>query len=327
MAIDILNIEPTVISKDLKGKFVCIYSLPKVGKTSLACQFPKNLLLGFEHGWNAIGGAKAVDITKWTDFKLVLRQLEKPEAKAMYDTITIDTVGIAWDSCEQYICAQNGVQKISDIPWGGGYSSCKKEFESCLRKITQLGYGLVIIAHVEKRIEKRADDSEIEILGPAIPKRAYEIVNQLVDIIGYIDVTWDEEGNSERWLYTRKTPTVMAGSRFKYLAPKIKFGYQELVDAISEAIEKSEKLDGAVVVDKQQTIIEDKLSYSEIRSEANELWKKLIDLDVENSKVILKKVEMVFGKPMKLSEITEDQVDLFNLVLLDMRDMLQEQTK
>ena len=158
-------------------------------------------------------------------------------------------------------------------------------------------------------------------------KRAYEIVNQLVDIIGYIDVTWDEEGNSERWLYTRKTPTVMAGSRFKYLAPKIKFGYQELVDAISEAIEKSEKLDGAVVVDKQQTIIEDKLSYSEIRSEANELWKKLIDLDVENSKVILKKVEMVFGKPMKLSEITEDQVDLFNLVLLDMRDMLQEQTK
>ena len=327
MAIDILNIEPTVISKDLKGKFVCIYSLPKVGKTSLACQFPKNLLLGFEHGRNAIGGAKAVDITKWTDFKLVLRQLEKPEAKAMYDTITIDTVGIAWDSCEQYICAQNGVQKISDIPWGGGYSACKKEFESCLRKITQLGYGLVIIAHVEKRIEKRADDSEIEILGPAIPKRAYEIVNQLVDIIGYIDVTWDEEGNSERWLYTRKTPTVMAGSRFKYLAPKIKFGYQELVDAISEAIEKSEKLDGAVVVDKQQTIIEDKLSYSEIRSEANELWKKLIDLDVENSKVILKKVEMVFGKPMKLSEITEDQVDLFNLVLLDMRDMLQEQTK
>ena len=104
------------------------------------------------------------------DFKLILRQLEKPEAKAMYDTITIDTIGIAWDACEQYICAQNGVQKISDIPWGGGYSACKKEFESCLRKITQLGYGLVIIAHVERRIEKRADDSEVEILGPAIPK-------------------------------------------------------------------------------------------------------------------------------------------------------------
>ena len=326
MAIDILNIQPSVISRDLKGKFVCIYSLPKVGKTSMACQFPKNLLLGFEHGWNAIGGVKAIDVTKWADFKLILRQLEKPEAKSMYDTITIDTIGIAWDACEQYICAQNGVQKIADIPWGGGYSACKKEFESCLRKITQLGYGLVIIAHVERRIEKRADDSEVEILGPAIPKRAYEIVNQLVDIIGYIDVSWDEEGNTERWLYTRKTPTVMAGSRFKYLAPKIKFGYQELVDAIAEAIEKSEKIDGAKVVDKQENIIEETLSFNEVRNEAMELWNKLIELDPENSKIILKKVEMVFGRTMKLSEITEDQVDLFNLVVLDMRDLLKEQT-
>ena len=326
MALDILNIQPSVISRDLKGKFVCIYSLPKVGKTSMACQFPKNLLLGFEHGWNAIGGVKAIDVTKWADFKLILRQLEKPEAKTMYDTITIDTIGIAWDACEQYICAQNGVQKIADIPWGGGYSACKKEFESCLRKITQLGYGLVIIAHVERRIEKRADDSEVEILGPAIPKRAYEIVNQLVDIIGYIDITWDEEGNSERWLYTRKTPTVMAGSRFKYLAPKIKFGYQELVDAIAEAIEKSEKIDGAKVVDKQENIIEETLSFNEVRNEAMGLWNKLIELDPENSKIILKKVEMVFGRAMKLSEITEDQVDLFNLVVLDMRDLLKEQT-
>ena len=280
--------------------------------------------MAFEKGYNAIGGAKPVDIMKWSDFKLVLRQLEKPEARQLYDTVTIDTVGLAWDMCEQFTCAQNGVQKIGDIPWGGGYSACKKEFESCLRKITQLGFGLVVIAHVDKRTEKRADDSEVEILGPAIPKRAYEIVNQLVDIIGYIDVSWDEEGNSERWLYTRKTPTVMAGSRFKYLAPKIKFGYQELVNAISEAIDKSEKLDGAVVVETIDQKIEESLDYKAIRAEASELWQTLVGKDEENATIILKKVEMIFGRPMKLSEITEDQVDLFNLVLLDMKDMLSD---
>ena len=290
----------------------------------MACQFPKNLLCAFEKGYNAIAGVRPIDITKWSDFKLVLRQLEKPEARQMYDTVTLDTIGIAWEMCEQFICAQNGVQKIADIPWGGGYSACKKEFEACLRKITQLGFGLVIIAHVDKRVEKRADDDEVEILGPAIPKRAYEIVNQLVDIIGYIDVTWDEEGNSERWLYTRKTPTVMAGSRFKYLAPKIKFGYNELVTAISDAIDKSEKLDGAVVVDTIEQVIEEKLDYKAIRAEASELWKKLVEKDEENAAIILKKVEMIFGRPMKLSEITEDQVDLFNLVVLDMKDMLED---
>lgn len=255
------------------------------------------------------------------DFKLILRQLEQSAAKEMYDTITIDTIGIAWQMCEDYICQQNGVQKISEIPWGGGYSACRKEFENSLRKITQLGYGLLIIAHVDKRIEKRSDDSDVEILGPAIPSRAYQIVNQLVDIIGYIDVTWDENGNSERWLYTRKTPTVMAGSRFKYLPGKIKFGYQELVDAIGDAIDKSQQLDSAEVVDKTTPILEEKLDYNKIREEASAIWKELVAVNPENAKIILKKVEMIFGRQMKLSEITEDQVDLFNLVLLDMRDL------
>lgn len=288
----------------------------------MAAQFPKNLLLGFEHGWNALPGIKAIDITRWADFKMVLRQLERPEAREMYDTITIDTVGIAWEMVEAFTCQQNGVQKIGDIPWGGGYTAAKKEFENCLRKITQLGYGLVIIAHVEKRIEKRADNDEVEILGPAIPKRAYEIVNQLVDIIGYIDVTWNEQGNSERWLYTRKTPTVMAGSRFPYLASKIKFGYRELVEAINDAIDKQQKEDGAVVVDKVEAKPKEVLDFKTVREHARELWTALVERDADNADIILKKIEMVFGRKMKMSEVTEDQVDLLNLVVLDMEDML-----
>ena len=319
--IDILNLEPTKISRDLKGKYICIYGLPKVGKTTLACQFPKNLLLGFEHGWNAIAGAKAVDITKWSDFKMVLRQLEKPEAKEMYDTITIDTVGIAWELAEQYVCAQHGVQKISDIPWGQGYKDLAKEFENSLRKITQLGYGLVIIAHVDKRVETIGEDNEVEILGPAIPKRAYAIVNQLVDIIGYIAVTWNEKGESERWLYTRKTPTIMAGSRFPYLAEKIKFGYAELTEALNEAIDKAEALDGATVVDRSAPVMDTELNYDEIRKEAAELWSKLVTADEKNAEIILKKVEMYFNRKMKLSEITENQVEPFYSVLLEMREM------
>ena len=204
----------------------------------------------------------------------------------------------------------------------GGYTAAKKEFENCLRKITQLGYGLVIIAHVEKRIEKRADNDEVEILGPAIPKRAYDIVNHLVDIIGYIDVTWDEQGNSERWLYTRKTPTIMAGSRFPYLAPKIKFGYRELAEAINDAIDKQQKEDGAVVVDKVEVKQKEILDFKKVRERARELWTALVEKNADNADIILKKIEMVFGHRMKMSEVTEDQVDLLNLVVLDMEDML-----
>lgn len=48
--VDILSIEPTSISRDLKNKFVLVYALPKVGKTSFAAEFPKNLMLAFEKG-------------------------------------------------------------------------------------------------------------------------------------------------------------------------------------------------------------------------------------------------------------------------------------
>lgn len=322
MAINILDIKPSVISRDLRGKYVLLYGKAKSGKTTAASQFPKALLCAFEKGYNAIGGIMAQDIVKWTDFKVVLRQLEKPEAHDKFETIIIDTVSIAWDLCEQFVCAQNGVQSISDIPWGRGFTACKKEFEGSIRKITQLGYGVVLIAHNATRIEKTADGSELEIISPELPKRAAEICNGIVDIIGYIGNVY-ENGENVRYLYTRETPTLFAGSRFKYLAPKIKFGYQELVDAISEAIEKAEKLDGATVVDHEVAKVEEKRSFEAVQSEAKELWAKLIAADPENAKRIGKKVELIFGKPMKLSEITEDQQDLFELVILDMKEMVK----
>lgn len=324
MAIDLLNIQPTVISRDLRGKYVLLYGKAKSGKTSAAVQFPKSLLLGFERGYNALGGVRAVDILKWSDYKTVLRQLEKPEVKEMYSTIIIDTISIAWDYCEQFICVQNGVQKIGDIPWGGGYSAAKKEFESSLRKITMLGYGLVLIAHSVSHLEKPDNDkdAEVEIIGPDLPKRAAEICNGLVDIIGYIGGEYNENGEFVRYLYTRSTPTLFAGSRFKYLAPKIPFGYTELVNAIADAINKSEQLDGVTVVDTAAiTPTEEKLDFKAVRAEAQELWSKLVSENEENATIILKKIEMTMGHRMKLSEFTEDQVSLLDLIVQEMRDM------
>ena len=82
---------------------------------------------------------------------------------------------------------------------------------------------------------------------------------------------------------------------------------------------------GATVVDTAPIDLTEKLDYDVIRAEANDLWRKLVDKNPENAPRILKRVEMIFGRKIKLSEIMEDQVDLFNLVVLDMRDMCKEQ--
>lgn len=320
MAVDLLNIKPSVVSRDLRGRYVLLYGKEKSGKTTAATSFPNSLLLAFEKGYNALGNIYAQDIDKWSTFKLVLRQLENPEVQKKFSTIIIDTVSIAYDMVETYICQQNGVQRISEVPWGQGFTAAKKEFENALRRITFLNYGLVLIAHNSTRTEKGADGSDIEIIYPDLPKRAAEICNGLVDIIGYIGTEF-HDGKAERYLYTRETPTLFAGSRYKYLRDKIPFSYENLVNAISDAVDEAEQRDGITVVDKEEKVVEEKLDYNKIREEASNIWKELVAINPENAKIILKKVEMIFGRQMKLSEITEDQVDLFNLVLLDMRDL------
>ena len=318
--IDILAIQPQVISRDLRSKYLLLAGAPKIGKTEFCTMAPDALVLAFEIGTNARPGAMIQKIDTWSTFKLVLRQLEKPEAKEKFSTICIDTVAIAYDLCEQFICAQNGVQKIGDIPYGGGYAALSKEFDSALRKITMMGYGLIMTCHLKENAD---EDGKVVGYKPDLNNRCLKIVNGLVDIIGVITQTWNEQGESQRWIQTRSTPTIVAGSRYKYLAPRIPFGYHEFLDALGKAIDKEQE-NGAIVTDTAPIDTFEKLDYKTIRAEASDLWQRLIERDPENAPVILKKVEMIFGRPMKLSEITEDQVDLFNLVVLDMRDMLND---
>lgn len=317
MGIDLLNLKPSVISKDLREKYLLLAGAPKIGKTEFCSLAPDALILAFEMGTNARPGVLVQPIEKWTDFKLALRQLEKPEAKEKFATICIDTVGIAYDLCEKFICQQAGVQKIGDIPYGGGYSALSKEFETSLRKITMLGYGLIMTCHLK---ENTNSDGDVIGYKPDLNNRCLKIVNGLVDIIGVITQSWNEKGESERWIQTRATPTITAGSRFRYLEPKIRFGYQEFVDALARAIEAEEK-HGAVVVETTEKNTEEKVDFNTLRKEAQELWTELVGKDEENAVIILKKIEIIMGRKMKLSEFTEDQADLMALVVAEMREM------
>ena len=55
---------------------------------------------------------------KWPDLKMAVKQLKDPKAHDYYDTVTIDTISIAADLCEKYICAREGVSRINEVPYG-----------------------------------------------------------------------------------------------------------------------------------------------------------------------------------------------------------------
>ena len=317
--LNLLDLQPTTISRDLRNKYVLLYGKPKVGKTSFAAQCPNNLIFSFEKGVNFLPGVYAADVPKWTDFKALLKQLDKEEVKQKFHTVTIDTVSIAWNLCEQYICSQNNVRAIGDIAWGRGYALLKDEFSNALRQISMMGYGIILITHAKIAVKKTDDDDTVECISPNIPERAQDIVNALVDIIGYIDAQFEDDGvTSRRTLVTRGTSTIVAGSRLKYLEPRIPFGYTELVNSIGVAIEKQARLDNAVVTDNDtaQAVIA-KRPFEETVAEAREIWTRLVEQ--EKTDLVAPKIEELFGQQVRLSEIPESQQDIFELLIEEMR--------
>lgn len=319
---DLKNIQPQTLNRTLSGRTLLLAARPKFGKTTFCAASPKTLILATEKGYSAQPGAYIQDISTWSDFKLALRQLADSEVKEKFDNIAVDTVGWAWDLCTQFICARAGVQTIGDIEWGRGYAERDTEFKNSLRQITMMGYGLILTCHMKERIAGEEGKEQI-FLSPELDKRCLPIVNALVDIIGIGYEEWDDKKQSHRYLITRSTPTIQAGSRFKYLAPKIDFTYDAVAEAVKNAVDEEEK-HGAIVVDTVDKQIEEKKSYDELMEEARELWSKLIGTDDPNNNMprVMKKIEMIFGRPTKLSEVTEDQSDLLNLVILEMQDML-----
>ena len=89
-----------------------------MGKTTLLSKLPHSLILAFEAGTNALNNAYVQPIKKWTDAKNVLRELRKEAVQEKFHFIGVDTCDIAWSLCEKYICQQNQVQNLGDIPWG-----------------------------------------------------------------------------------------------------------------------------------------------------------------------------------------------------------------
>ena len=321
--IDLLNLQPTQISKDLKGKFLLVYGEHKCGKTTLLSQLPKSLILAFEAGTNALNKAYVQPIEKWTDFKMVLKQLKNPQIQEKFDFVGIDTADIAWDLCVKYICAQNNVENLGDIAWGKGFDMCKKEYAEAFRQIALLGYGICFVSHsTEKTFKDEKGEDYIRIV-PALPNRPYDIVNKMVDIIGYIRNIKNQEGDQKTFLFFRGDDRFLAGARFKYIVPRVEFTYENLANAIYDAVDKQAQQDGTIATNELNSFYKEKAgrSYSEAMAEAKELWVKLTEGNEENALKILEIVEKVLGRRMKISEITESQLDLLEFVITEMKEL------
>lgn len=329
MAINLLGIQPHKVSRDLSGYITFIYGPPKTGKTTLATQMPSPLLLAFEKGYNAIPGIIAQDVTTWGEMKQIFRELKKPEVQAVYKSIIVDTVDIAADLCQKYICSQLGIDDMGEGGWvKNSWSKYKKEFEDVFRGLTMMGYAVVFISHSTTNNIKDASGRDIGTeTKPSTQSSALKIIENMADLYGYAHGVAQEDGTTKMKL-TLRSPGgsgISCGCRFKYISPEIDFNYDSLAKALTEAIDKEAgEHDNKYVTDERETAsIVKEYDFDEYMKKFEEDVGILMGKDQDYyAPRITQIVEKYLGKGKKMSGVTRDQAELVYLVVTEIEDDL-----
>ncbi len=320
--IDLLNLEPQQISRNLKGKMGLIYGSPGCGKTTFASKFDKALICGFEQGTNALHNVYVQPVKTWSDWKQMVGQLiKKKELQERFSTLVIDTADEAFKLCERWTCSQYGVETVKDIAgYGGGYKILDDNFITSFRDLAFAGYGLLFISHETEKPYKNDKGEEYMKIVPALANRPFNLINKMVDIIGYIrDIPIEVNGNVERkrFMFLRGDDRFLTKSRFKYIVPKIELNYDDYVNAIYNAIDKQVEVEGGAATNEENPFLV--RSFDELMEEAKEVWSRLVNKGLSNK--ALEILEKEFGKPIKFSEILPEQKEIFERALFEIKEI------
>lgn len=333
MAIDIFNIKPNVVTRDLSGKSFLIYGERKSGKTTNACKFPKPILLGFEKGYGFLDGIIAQPINSWKEALDVKKQLlkdaesaEKENRDTVFKSVIVDTIDIAYDLCEKYIVDKEGVDYLDETEKMRGYRALSREYDKFFQEIVKAGYTLICISHATtKQIKENGEKYDKTI--PTVPDRGFLVVSRLVDVCAYASYESDEQGSIHSMLTLRGNKHLEAGSRSPYMSEKIPFTYEALRDDMAHAIDM-QKEHGATVVNEEVNLFKDnedkseKVDFDDLVAEIGKHAKALYAAEKTND--YKKIVAEYLGKGKNVKDCDESQTDMLLLILDDLKDYCAE---
>lgn len=288
-----------------------------MGKTTLATQMEKSLLLAFEVGYNALPGVIAQDVTSWAEMRQIFRELKKPEVKEAFNAIVVDTIDVAFDKCKKYICQKNNIEELGDLAYGKGWSQVKDEFNDIFRSLTQLGYAVFFIGHDK---EAKDNDGNITNIRPALSNSAREIIAGMADVYGY--AKQNGAGQNSVLVLRDKTGFIECGCRFKYIPDVIEMNYNALVNAIQTAIqeEAKEHSNAFVTTEAIKPIEVASYDFDVERNTFQELVSKIMTNNQSDAVKITSVVNKYLGKNKKVSDATPEQAELIHLINIELKE-------
>jgi hypothetical protein len=230
----LLPIEKAKPRSDLQDYSILLHGMPKIGKSTMCSQAEDALFLAFEPGLNALE-VYQTPIDNWEHFCEVCKEIA--EGKHSFKTIVIDTIGIAYQMCAEYICNKFSVPHQSDLSYGKGPSLVNNEFQRVLSKLGRLPYGLFLIAHTKTlKVESRTGDYTKYV--PNLSEGARKIILGMVDIILYCDLDTSTDSKEKqtvrRVMRTKPSQYYEAGDRTKRLPEVIELDYTAFLKAFNQ---------------------------------------------------------------------------------------------
>lgn len=227
MAISLSNLRRVTLDKPPR---VLIYGPEKVGKTTLAAEFPDAVFLQTEEGESA--GLELVSfghLTSWEQLMEALTALASEEHD--YKTCVLDSLSETEKLVWAEVCARNNWASIEAPGYGKGYVETDYLWRELITALDYLrnerGMTIVLIGHATIT---RFDDPETQSYSRYdidLHKRAEAILKRDVDAILLVkrDVTIKTEGpggkgraradgGDTRWIHTQSKPAFTAGNRY-----------------------------------------------------------------------------------------------------------------
>lgn len=298
---NLIELIPNVIDPSLNGKIFWFYGEPGTRKTTIAAKFPDALLIATENGYKFINGVYAQRISSWNDMKQVYRQLKQQEVQDKFKTIVFDRADSLYEYCKQYVCSIKQISDLGDLPFSAGYTAARKEFNTIIKGIESLGYGMVFITHDKVDMEKQTKQ---------------DLENNAAKVLrGYADFTFllkkEVVNNTETVIAYSQREESDTKTRARYFTSSFEFTYENLCKELENAINKQVQMEG-IEVKVQGKIKEDQRSFEEVQESVVKLFTHL--LQIEHAK--LNEINDVINTQMQGVRISQAPESYYDKLLV-----------
>lgn len=312
MAINLDDVTSNVVTADPVSKIWLFYGDMGTRKTSVACAFPKHLLIAYDIGYKMINGANALPVQNWQDFKAAVKQLDLQKNKDRFSVVVVDTIGKCYQACYQYMCNQMGVSDPGEAgKFGIGWKKIRNEFETVIYSIAQKGYGVIMLAHSDE-VEKEDTQTKQKYIQTKIDtdKRPGSIIQQMADFVFYLhkEVKDNTEDVPTVYAYTNLVK-IDTKSRSRYFSPRFEFTYENLCDELEKAVARQYEEENMIRPTnyiETNPYVREQVSFDEVKASVIQLAQTLMsnERSVNDATKLLQ--DMFKGTPV--SQVVESPV-------------------